>query len=152
MWNSTAAAASSSAAASAVNDYGYDNEEEPEEEVSDDLVVLSNNGNKDDEDNNTNNNVEDVFFCPAQDIQNQMSPNVRTAAMEDRRFRKLFGVNIGIVLHVWYMMEEDDLLPKKSKPKHLMWTLYFMKVYPQEAPACSAVGGSGGGVDPKTLQ
>ena len=27
-----------------------------------------------------------------------------------------------------------------------------MKVYPREAPACSAVGGSGGAVDPKTLR
>jgi hypothetical protein len=30
---------------------------------------------------------------------------------------------------VWYMMEEDGLLPDKSKPKHLLWTLYFLKVY-----------------------
>jgi hypothetical protein len=49
--------------------------------------------------------------------------------MEDRRFRKLFGARMEIVLHVWYMMEEDGLLPNKSKPKHLLWTLYFLKVY-----------------------
>jgi len=27
-----------------------------------------------------------------------------------------------------------------------------MKVYPREAPACSAVSGSGGAIDPKTLR
>ncbi len=72
--------------------------------------------------------------------------------MEDRRFRKLFGTSVGIVLQVWHMMDDGGLLPEKTKPKHLLWTLYFMKVYPQEAPACSAVGGSGGAVDPKTLR
>jgi hypothetical protein len=56
------------------------------------------------------------------------------AAMEDRCFRKLFRAHMEIVLHVWYMMEEDGLLPNKSKSKHLLWTLYFLKVYPREAP------------------
>jgi hypothetical protein len=49
--------------------------------------------------------------------------------MEDRRFRELFGSPMEIVLHVWYMMEEDGLLSDKIKPKHLLWTLYFLKVY-----------------------
>jgi hypothetical protein len=47
---------------------------------------------------------------------------------------------------------EDGLRPKKSKPKHLLWTLYFLKVYPREAPGCSAVSGTKGATDPKTLQ
>jgi hypothetical protein len=72
--------------------------------------------------------------------------------MEDRRFRELFGASIGIVLHVWYTMDEGSLLPDKSKPKHLLWTLYFLKVYPRGAPGCSAIGGGGGGIDPKTLR
>ncbi len=42
--------------------------------------------------------------------------------------------------------------PKKSKPKHLLWTLYFLKVYTREAPGCSTVGGSKGAIDPKTLR
>jgi hypothetical protein len=45
--------------------------------------------------------------------------------MEDRRFRGLFGARIKIVLKVWSMLLEDGLRPKKSKPKHLLWTLYF---------------------------
>ena len=92
------------------------------------------------------------FFRAARDIQNRTSRNAGTAAMEDRRFRELFGTSISIVLQVWHMMDDGGLLPEKTKPKHLLWTLYFMKVYPREAPACSAVGGSGGAVDPKTLR
>jgi hypothetical protein len=57
-----------------------------------------------------------------------------------------------IVVHLWEMMEKGNLLPEKSKPKHLLWTLYFLKVYPREGPGCSAVGGSGCAVDPKTLR
>ncbi len=50
------------------------------------------------------------------------------------------------------MLVESHLLPKKSNAKHLLWTLYFLKVYPREAPGCSAVGGSKGAVDPKTMR
>ncbi len=35
-----------------------------------------------------------------------------------------------IVVYLWEMMEKDNLLPEKSKPKQLLWTLYFLKVYP----------------------
>jgi hypothetical protein len=50
------------------------------------------------------------------------------------------------------MLGKDGLRPKKSKPRHLLWTLYFLKVYPREAPGCSAVGGSKGAIDPKTFR
>ncbi len=56
----------------------------------------------------------------ARDIPNRTSRVVGTAAMEYRRFCKLFGASIGIVLHVWHAMEEGGLIPNKSKPKHLL--------------------------------
>jgi len=147
-------AASSSAAAAAVDDYDSDGEAEPEE--SDDDLVVSGDDDNDDGDGTSDDDAgtsdEDVFFRAARDIQNRTSRNAGTAAMEDRRFRELFGTSIGIVLQVWHMMDDGGLLPEKTEPKHLLWTLYFMKVYPREAPACSAVGGSGGAVDPKTLR
>ena len=152
MLNSTSAtAASSSADAAAVDDYDSDGKAEPEE--SDDLVVSSNDGNNDGDDDDVDEDDvdEEVFVCAARDIQNRTSRNAGTAAMKDRRFCKLFGASIGIVLQVWHMMDDGGLLPEKTKPKHLLWTLYVMKVYPQEAPACSNVGRSGGAVDPKTL-
>ena len=37
-------------------------------------------------------------------------------------------------------------------PKHLLWMLYFLKVYPKQSPGCSVVGASSGAVDPKTFK
>ena len=68
-----------------------------------------------------------MFLRDARDIQNRTSRCIGTAAMEDRRFRSLFGARIKIVLKVWLMLWEDGLRPKKSKPKHLLWTLYFLR-------------------------
>ncbi len=53
---------------------------------------------------------------------------------------------------VWDVLGEGGLRPKKSKPKHLLWALYFLKVYPREGPGCSAVGGSKSAIDPKTMR
>jgi hypothetical protein len=37
-----------------------------------------------------------------------------------------------------------------GRPEHLLWMLYFMKVYPKQGPSCSVVGTSAGAVNPKT--
>jgi hypothetical protein len=105
-----------------------------------------------DDDDDDGDTEEALFLRDARDIQNRTSRFVGTAAIEDRQFRGLFGACIEIVLKVWLMLGEGGLRPKKSKPKHLLWTLYFLKVYPSEAPGCSAVGGSKGAIDPKTLR
>jgi hypothetical protein len=123
------------------------------EEVSDISVAISIEVDSDedsDSDSDDDGDTEEaVFLRDAWDIQNRTSRCVGTAAMENRRFRGLFGARIEIVLKVWSMLLEDSLPPK---PKHLLWTLYFFKVYPREAPGCSAVGGSKGAIDPKTLR
>ncbi len=86
-------------------------------------------------------------------IQNRTSRAVGTVAMEDRRFHKLFGASIGVVLHLWNAMEGGGLLLEKSRPMHLLWVLYFLKeVDPREAAGCSAIGSGGGAIDPKTLR
>jgi hypothetical protein len=74
-----------------------------------------------------------------------------TAAREDCRFREHFGAPFAIVQMVWDMLVEEGLLPKKGKPKYLLWTLYFLKCYPKEGPGCAAVGASKGAIDPKTM-
>jgi len=89
-----------------------------------------------------------IVVLTKSNIQNRTSRSVRTAAMEDHRLRGLFGARIEIVLKVWLMLGEGGLRPKKSKPKHLLWMLYYLKVYPREAPGCSAVGRSKGAIDP----
>ena len=148
-------ASSSATSAAAINDIDSDDDGASEEEVSGGLVVLSDDDDDSSDDKGddvSDTNLNDVYSCAARDIQNRTSRIVGSAKMEDRRFRELFGARMDIVVHLWEMMEENNLLPKKSKPKHLLWTLYFLKVYPREGPSCSAVGGSGGAVDPKTLR
>lgn len=145
----SSAAASSSSSSAAINDV---DSVVPDEEESSDLVVSSDDDVDDDAYDDDYDDLENEFFLAARDIQNRMSRNVGTAQMEDRRFRELYGARMEIVVHLWVMMDDDDLLPPKSKPKHLLWTLFFLKVYPREGPGCSAVGGLGGAVDPKTLQ
>ena len=150
--SAAASSASSVAATNIVN--SADDEASEEEESGDDIAARDGDDDDDDDDEGLDfvSALEKEFFIAARDIQNRTSRIVGTAQMEDRRFRELFRACMEIVVHLWVMMDDDDLLPKKSKPKHLLWMLYFLKVYPRQAPGCSAVGGSGGAVNPKTLR
>jgi len=112
----------------------------------------SDDGSDDDLDDHDGDTEEAVFRCDAWEIQNRTSWSVGTATMEDRRFRGLFTARIEIVLKVWSMLLKDGMRPKKSKPKHLLWMIYFLKGHLREAPGCSAVGGSKGAINPKTLR
>jgi hypothetical protein len=152
MWNSAPAASTSSASSAAsIDNSNSDKRGASDEEVSGNLVVssddeddVSDEEEDNDDDDDDNDNLETIFLRDTRDIQNRTSRVVGTAAMEDCRFCELFGASISVVLHVWHAMEEGGLLPNKSKPKHLLWTLYFLKVYPREAPGCFTVGGGGG--------
>ena len=53
-------------------------------------------------------------------------------------FREFFRTSVSVVLTLWELLERDSLLPAKSCPKHLLWALHFLKVYPKQS------------VDPKT--
>ena len=115
------------------------------------------NGDKDEgrgDDGSDGEETEDTAFHRAtREIMNRAGRRVGMAAMEDRRFRSFFGAQLfEIVRMVWDMLGEGGLRPEKSEPKHLLWTLYFLKVYPREGPGCAAVGGSRGAVDPKTMR
>ena len=121
-------------------DYSDNNNEESSasDEVSDISVASSDDsddGSDDDDDDEDDGDAEEaVFLRDARDIQNRTSRIVGTATMEDRRFRGLFGARIEIVLKMWLMLGEGGLRPKKSKPKHLLWTLYFLKVLSKGGP------------------
>jgi hypothetical protein len=86
----------------------------------------------------------------ARDIQNRASHRVGAATTETRHFREFFGTSVLVVEKVWELLERDSLLPEGGHPKHLLWALHFMKVYPKQSPGCSAVGASAGAVNPKT--
>ena len=86
----------------------------------------------------------------ARDIQNWVSRCVGTATTEARYFREFFGTSLLVVEKTWELLERDSLLPEGGHPKHLLWTLHFMKVYTKQSPGCSAAGASAGAVNPKT--
>ena len=90
------------------------------------------------------------FEALARDIQNRASHRVGTAMTEARHFREFFGTSVLVVEKTWELLERDSLIPEGSRPKHLLWAIHFMKVYPKQSPGCSAVGASIGAVDLKT--
>ena len=90
------------------------------------------------------------FMILARDIQNRGDCRMGTNQMEARHFREFFGTSVVVVEKVWTLLERDSLLPEKCDPKHLLWALHFMKVYPKQSSGCSSVGASDGAVDPKT--
>ena len=92
------------------------------------------------------------FMVLAQDIQNRGAHRIGTDNMEALHFCDFFGTSVLIVEKVWDLLERDSLLPERCEPKHLLWSLHFMKVYPKQSTGCSAVGASDGAVDPKTHQ
>ena len=112
---------------------------------------------KDDESSSNSDDELDNFGTPLPDfmplaleIQNRATCRIGTDLMEARRFREFFGTSLVVVEQIWELLERESLLPDGCDPKHLLWALHFMKVYPKQSPGCSAVGGSGEAVDPKT--
>ena len=106
----------------------------------------------DDDDDDVDDEDGAVWYAAARDIQNRVSRVVGTDKMEDRHFREFFGTSIGPVMMVWGLLDHHSLLPEKGLPKHMLWALYFLKVYPKQGPGCSVVGASAGAVDPKTFR
>ena len=90
------------------------------------------------------------FMPDARDIMNKSPRPDAAASTEIRAFRETFGTSLPIVSMVWSMLWEEDVVPEGGRPKHLLWALHFLKVYPLQAPGCAAVGGSAGAVDAKT--
>lgn len=54
-----------------------------------------------------------------------------SAMQQDRRYRAMFGVPIGIVHLVWTKLLSDSPV-NGGRPVHLLWTLMFLKVYASE--------------------
>jgi hypothetical protein len=90
------------------------------------------------------------FYRIGQEIQNRIGRKISASISEDRRFREFFGAGVRVVMATWNLLVETELLPEDGQIVHLLWTLYFFKVYPKQGVACSAAGGSSGAIDPKT--
>ncbi len=69
--------------------------------------------------------------------------------MEARLFREFFGTSVLVVKKIWEVLKRESLLPVGGCPKHLLWALHFLNVYPKQSLGCLAVGVSAGAVDPK---
>ncbi len=66
--------------------------------------------------------------------------------------QEFFGVSVFAAILAWKLLVDNDFLPEDGTIEHMLWALYFLKVYPKQEPACAAVGGSNGAVDPKTFR
>lgn len=92
----------------------------------------------------------DDFMLIGKEVQNKSGRKLGGRMSEDRAFRDFFGVSAVVVVVLWRLLVDTGLLPDGGTPLHLLWTLYFFKVYPKQGPACSSAGGSKGAIDPKT--
>jgi hypothetical protein len=115
-------------------------------------VYLDDNDIKKGDDDRGESYVLPIFMPATRDIMwwFPRRPEAAGAATEARAFRETFDTPLHNVGRVWFLLDQEELQPPNGRPKHLLWALHILKVYPLQAPGCAAVGASGGAVDPKT--
>lgn len=59
-----------------------------------------------------------------------------TVARDESTFKSYFGVSSVVAALMWNSIKP----PHKSKPKHLLWALYFLRQYPEEHKCAHAMG------------
>ena len=55
----------------------------------------------------------------------------------ERRWRQHFGVSLDVSVVIWQLMQKNDLITHTTKVEHMLWALYFLKVYPYEGEGAS---------------
>ena len=91
------------------------------------------------------------FYNISNYLQNCNGQFMGADATEDHWFHAFFGCGAKIAFSAWNLLIEYILLSEEAAIVHLLWALFFMKVYPTEEPTCDTAGGHGGAIDPKTL-
>ncbi|KAL7464437.1 hypothetical protein ACHAXS_004777 [Conticribra weissflogii] len=114
---------------------------------SDDIAPKASNKQKRDD-----NALPTDFYTYGKVVQNRTGKKLDSTISEERRFRDFFGVGVMTAVALWELLNNVDFLPDDGTILHMLWTLYFFKVYPKQGVLCSGVGGSKGAVDPKTAQ
>lgn len=71
-------------------------------------------------------------------------PNYNSTMTGYRKFKTFFGVSPNVCGVVWNIIEDK---PHHSEPKHLLWTLLFLKSYHKEHVNSTLTG-----VDEKTFR
>ena len=135
---------------------GSDNSDDDEDDDDEDEDDVDDNDDSSSSSSSTaveiSSSVYHEFMHEAYEIHNRTSRRVGSQMMETRRFRKFFGISAAVTMILWDLLVEHNLLPPKGKIKHLLWSLYFLKIYSNEEPTCAVLGGSKGAIDPKTMR
>jgi len=92
------------------------------------------------------------FITIGREIQNRYQLKLGTGMSESIKFQSYFGCGEEVAVILWTMLDAYSLLPDGAQILHLLWALFFMKVYPTESIGCAAAGGRGHAIDPKTFR
>ena len=91
------------------------------------------------------------FYNIGKDLQNRNGQYMGADATKDHQFHAFFGCGAEVVFTELNLLGKYMLLPEEAAIVHLLWALFFTKVYPTKEPACATTGGCSGSIDPKTL-
>jgi len=97
---------------------------------------------------------EDQFKAIGGEIMGR-DPEGRSTAVFETQWRSFFGVDPGVVVQVWDLIEvpyfhDGDL--SQAKPKHLLWALLFLRKYGDESEMAKLVGKDGKAIDEQTFR
>jgi len=57
-----------------------------------------------------------------------------------RRFAAHFGCSVDMCMLIWRKLQRAETLPNMALPKHLLWTLAFLKLYGSEMVMAALCG------------
>jgi hypothetical protein len=63
-------------------------------------------------------------------VPSSFAPDRSSARTKARRYKALFGVSAATCSRLWALVKPS--LPSSAGPRHLLWTLYFLKQYGHE--------------------
>jgi hypothetical protein len=90
------------------------------------------------------------FTVITRNIQNRASHCIGSELKKAWLFHEFFGMSVRVNEILWELVVWAKLRPRGGHPEHLLWALYFMKVYSKQGLGCLVIGASAGTVDPKT--
>ena len=89
----------------------------------------------------SNNEIHNKVMYHARLIWHRDVTKERSFASENRDFREYFGCGTNVVVHMWMLLVEHDLIYSGlTTIEKLLWTLLFLKTYNSESILCNLVG------------
>ena len=68
-------------------------------------------------------------------------------SLSEERFKAFFKVSPKLASKIWYLLHKHTRMPLLTKPRHLLWALFFMNDYGSERIQSRVLG-----CDPKTFR